>query len=257
VEQSGEAVRSSPRLLGSARSESQRASETVEFQHNDGAMQDTATVTTWSPSTSISSLVSRPDIGSTILQPTLSDSHVPLANSLNLSHDDLRSFHYIPESIMVLQFGKPWRWSLFSYVHSKIASQEKGVMRAFIAVGAMELRSQELCASSEVKSFPRRTERAQRLKDSATNHYFCAIQDLSALLERASKLQHSDNDIDSLFALWFLILHFGLYDPDLVSASRVHVNGIRSFLLRHLKIHREEGLRALPLASRKLLHFIS
>ena len=37
-----------------------------------------------------------------------------------LSLQDLESFDYVPRSLMVLQFGKPWGWSIISYVHSQI-----------------------------------------------------------------------------------------------------------------------------------------
>ena len=244
-------------MLTLDRPESKGASDLAESQNSNETCQETEIATNSSPSTSDRSLALRMDTGGLTLQPAISVNQIRLPNSLTLNHDDLRLFHYIPESIMVLQFGKPWRWSMLSYVHSKVASQEKGVMRAFIAVAAMELRSQELGATSEDKSPSQGTEVAKNLRISATKHYHCALQDLSALLERVSKPQQSDEDIDSLFALWFLILHFGLYDPDLVSASYVHVNGIRSFLLNYLQRHREGRLRDLPPASQQLLLFIS
>lgn len=257
MERSSTLVESLPQLLAPSPSESQQAFETTESQYSDGTSQNTTTLTTSSPSTSDRSWTLRQDTGGLILRPALPIAQIHLINSLTLSHDDLRSFHYIPESIMVLQFGKPWRWSMLSYVHSKIASREKGVMRAFIAVAAMELRSQELSATSEDKSLSERTERAEHLKTSAANHYYNALRDLSSILERISRPDYSDDDVDSLFALWFLILHFGLYDPDSVSASHVHLKGIRSFLLRYVQNHREGGLRDLPPASQQLLLFIS
>ncbi|KPM45235.1 hypothetical protein AK830_g1343 [Neonectria ditissima] len=187
-------------------------------------------------------------------QPTLSTSHVPLSNSLQLSADDRAAFLYIPDSILVLTYGKPWKWSCFSYVHTHIASQYSGVMRGFIAVAAMEMRSRELLAAQDGKDSARSIERAQRIGDSATKHYSLALKDLSSLLDQVCRSEGRSNDIDALFAMWFLILKFESYDSGSTETSSVHFDGIRSFLEPYLEGGDASG-KKLPFASQPFLLF--
>lgn len=190
----------------------------------------------------------------TPLLPTLSTSHIPLSNSLNLETLDWECFQHIPKSFLVLGMGKPWRWSMLSYIHSKIATQEPGVMRVFIAVASMELRSKDLLSlhESDVQSLDS-LRRARQLQHVGMNNYHLAINDLSSILERASRPDRTDDDLDSLFAMWFLILTFEQYGLDLVGKTHIHLSGIHSFISRAL----EQGEHLhLPPASQQLLHFL-
>jgi hypothetical protein len=190
----------------------------------------------------------------TPLLPTLSTSHIPLSNSLNVDILDWECFQHIPKSFMVLALGKPWRWSMLSYIHSKIATQEPGVMRGFIAVASMELRSKDLLPLDEsgVQSITN-VRRARQLQEVGLNNYYLALSDLSSILERASRPDRTNDDLDTLFAMWFLILSFEQYGLDLVENTHIHLSGIHTFISGALE--RGEHLH-LPPASQQLLHFL-
>ncbi|KIW65478.1 hypothetical protein, variant [Phialophora macrospora] len=158
---------------------------------------------------------------------------------------------------MVLRFGKPFQWSNLSYIYLNIASKYAGVMRVFIAGASMELRSKALLDGHDGKASSDQFDHARRLEHSATHHYHLALKDLSGLVDHVSSPDSTDDDINALFAMWFLILHFGLYDSDSLGASNVHLEGIRSFLKPYLKSCREQGKGKLPLASHQLLYYIS
>ena len=192
-----------------------------------------------------------------ILPGALSPLHIPLSNSLRLSVLDQQSFLYVPESVIVLRYGKPWRWSSLSYIYRNIASKYEGVMRIFIADASMELRSKELLAAQENSCSPGSLERARRLEESAASHYHLALKDLSSLLDHISRSGGSNDDIDALFAMWFLILNFGLYDSESIGASHVHLDGIRSFLKPYLQSCLDGDKNELPFASQQLLLYIS
>jgi hypothetical protein len=190
----------------------------------------------------------------TPLLPTLSTSHIPLSNSLNLKIMDWECFQHIPKSILVLALGKPWRWSMLSYHHSKIATQEPGIMRGFIAVASMELRSKYLLPREDGSVQPiDSVRRAGQLQHVGMNNYHLAINDLSSILERVSRPDRTDDDLDALFAMWFLILNFEQYGLDLVENTHIHLSGINTFISRALE-HGEH--LHLPPASQQLLHFI-
>jgi len=158
---------------------------------------------------------------------------------------------------MVLQTGKLWRWSMLSYVHSRIASREAGVMRAFIAVASMELRSLELLKFQDATPTLESLARTRQLKGAATSYLNLALQDLSLILDRLSGSRPQPEDIEALFSIWFLILLVGLYDPELVSASHVHLNGIRSFLQQYVHADAAEEKDNLPPVAQQLLLFIA
>jgi hypothetical protein len=184
-------------------------------------------------------------------------SHLPLANSIMLSEQDSQAFMYVPESLMVLRFGKPWQWSMLSYVHSRIACREAGVMRSFIALASMELRFLELLKFQDTTPSLESLTRIRQLKDAAMNHLHLALQDLSSILDRLSGTQSQSDDIEALFSMWFLILHVGLYDPEIVNASHVHLKGIRSFLQRYVDGDVAQKQDNLPPAAQQLLLFIA
>ncbi len=158
---------------------------------------------------------------------------------------------------MVLRFGKPFQWSNLSYIYQNIAGRYAGVMRIFVAGASMELRSKALLDQRDGSSSSDQLDRARRLEHSATGHYHLALKDLSTLIDYASSSEGSDDDVNALFTMWFLILHFGLYDAHSIGASHVHLDGIRSFLKHYLQSCREQGRETLPLASRQLLYYIS
>lgn len=187
----------------------------------------------------------------------LSTAHIPLSNSLRLTRQDQESFVYVQDSVMVLRLGKPFQWSSLSYIYMNIASKYAGVMRIFIAGASMELRSKALLDRYEGTLSSDQLERARQLEHSATSHYHLALKDLSALIDHISSSGGNDDDVDALFAMWFLILHFGLYDSQSIGASHLHLEGIRSFLKPYLTSCREQGKTTLPLASQQLLYFIS
>jgi hypothetical protein len=187
----------------------------------------------------------------------LPPSHLPLANAIMLNEQDLQAFMYVPKSLMVLRFGKPWQWSMLSYVHSRIACREAGVMRSFIALASMELRFLELLKFQETTPSPGSFTRIRQLKDAAMNHLNFALQDLSSILDRLSGTQSQSDDIEALFSMWFLILHVGLYDPGIVNASRVHLKGIRSFLQRYVDGDVAQKQDNLPPVAQQLLLFIA
>ncbi|EXJ73475.1 uncharacterized protein A1O5_03236 [Cladophialophora psammophila CBS 110553] len=187
----------------------------------------------------------------------LPTAHIPLSNSLQLTLQDQQSFMYVRDSVMVLRIGKPFQWSSLSYIYLNIASKYAGVMRIFIAGASMELRSKTLLDRHDGTLSSDQYERARRLEHSARSHYHLALKDLSALVDHISFSGGSDDDVNALFAMWFLILHFGLYDSQSIGASHVHLEGIRSFLQPYLKSCREQDKTTLPLASQQLLYYIS
>lgn len=186
-------------------------------------------------------------------QSALSTSHIPLSNSLKLTADDQAAFLYIPDSILVLSYGKPWKWSCFSYIYTHVASQYSGVMRSFIAVAAMELRSRELIAARDSNDSLYFLKRAQRLGDSAAAHYSLALKDLSSLLGHVCQSEVRSNDIDALFVMWCLILRFEAHDSDSTGASLVHLDGIRSFLRPYLESGGHSNKEELPYISQLML----
>lgn len=179
-----------------------------------------------------------------------------LSHAFTLSSHDLAAFNYIPNSLMVIRFGKPWRWSMLSYVHLRIAPHDAGVMSAFIAVASMELRAKKMTNTSNSVVNQDSIRDSIRLQDSAANHFHIAIKHLCSLLDTISISHPRPEELDSLFALWFLILHCELYDPDLVRASQIHLNGIRLFIAKYLW-EDKTGKRELPPASQQLLLFIT
>ena len=189
-----------------------------------------------------------------ILQPTLSTSCISFSNSAELSILELECFQYIPSSYLVLGLGKPWKRSIISYLHSSIAKQEPGVVRGFTAVAAMELRSREIVPSTQtdVKSLSS-LDRAHHLQSIAMSNYRHALQELSSILNRATRPDRSEEDLNALFGLWFLMINFEQYGSELVDNSHIHLNGIRSFLSRAL---RSEEILKLPPASQMMLYFI-
>lgn len=195
--------------------------------------------------------------GQDLLRPSLSTTHIPLTNSITLTSQDMQSFQYVPNSLMVLRFGKPWQWSMLSYVHSRIASREAGVMRAFIAVASMERRFLELLKFQDTTPTLESLARTRQLKAAATTYLHMALQDLSLILDRLSGSRSQPEDIEALFSMWFLILHVGLYDPEFVSASHVHLNGIRTFLQRYIDGNVAQEQDNLPPVSQQLLLFIA
>lgn len=130
-------------------------------------------------------------------------------------------------------------------------------MRAFIAVASMELRFLELLKFQDATPTIESLARTRQLKAAATTYLHLALQDLSLILDRLSGSRSQPDDIEALFSIWFLILHVGLYDPELVSASHVHLNGIRSFLQRYIDGNVAQEQDNLPPASQQLLLFIA
>jgi len=179
-----------------------------------------------------------------------------LSNRLFLSLQDVESFEYIPRSLMVLRFGKPWRWSMLSYVHSRIASRESGVMRAFIAVASMELRSRELAESQDSPQSLAASEKARGFKESASHALHLAIRDLSQVLDRLSDQPNDHDNLEVLFSMWFLILHFGIYDSDLVQMSYMHLDGVRSFIAKYFHDTSAHRVCNIPAAVKQLLVYI-
>ncbi|RMZ84260.1 hypothetical protein DV738_g806, partial [Chaetothyriales sp. CBS 135597] len=189
----------------------------------------------------------------------LAAAHIPLSNSLGLAPQDLEALLFVRNSIMVLRFGKPFQWSIMSYVYHNIAGKYAGVMRIFIAGANMELRSKALLDYRDGVASSDLLDNARMREHSATTHYHLALKDLSALLEHVSSQggRGSDDDVNALFGMWFLILHFGLCDSHNIGASHVHLEGIRSFLKPYLKSCQRQGNATLPLVSQQLLYFIS
>lgn len=196
-----------------------------------------------------------PGAPSTSPEYSLSPSNV-LSNALLLSSQDLESFDYIPRSLMVLRFGKPWRWSMLSYVHSRVASRESGVMRAFIAVASMELRSRELAKAQDMLQSSGGLEKARSFKENASHALHLAMQDLSQVLDRLADQPNDHGNLEVLFSMWFLILHFGIYDSDLVQMSYMHLNGMRSFVAEYLHGTAARRIYNLPPAAKQLLVYI-
>ncbi|KAH7139888.1 hypothetical protein B0J13DRAFT_68774 [Dactylonectria estremocensis] len=186
-------------------------------------------------------------------RPALSANHIPLSNSLQLTADDQAAFLYVPESILVLSYGKPWKWSCFSYIYTNVASQYSGVMRSFIAVAAMELRSRDMLLARDGNNPVRALESAQVIGAMAGVHYTSALKDLSALLDHICRSEGRSNDIDALFAMWFLILRYEAYDSQSKGASLVHLDGIRSFLKPYLEEGGYANGEKLPYISQPML----
>ncbi|RMD40597.1 hypothetical protein DV735_g4535, partial [Chaetothyriales sp. CBS 134920] len=150
---------------------------------------------------------------------------------------------------MVLRFGKPFQWSILSYVYHNIAGKYGGVMRIFIAGAHMELRSKALLDYRDGVTSADLLDNARSRELSATTHYHLALKDLSALIEHISSEGGTadDDDVNALFTMWFLILHYGLCDSHNIGASHVHLEGIRSFMKPYLKSCQQRGeLNTIP-----------
>ncbi|KAK7413284.1 hypothetical protein QQX98_007872 [Neonectria punicea] len=113
----------------------------------------------------------------------------------------------------------------------------------------MELRSREILAAQDGNDSVRCLERAQRIGDAARRHYSLALKDLSSLLDRVYHSEGRINDINALFAMWFLILKFEAYDSESTGTSSVHLDGIRSFLRPYLESDGDANREKLPYAS--------
>ena len=127
-------------------------------------------------------------------------------------------------------------------------------MRGFTAVAAMELRSRDLVPSTQpgIESLSS-LHRARSLQRIAMSNYRLALHDLSSILNRAASSERTEQDLDALFALWFLMINFEQYGSELVENTHIHLDGIRSFLSRALQ---NAEVMKLPPASQQMLHFI-
>lgn len=157
---------------------------------------------------------------------------------------------------MVLRFGKPWRWSSLSYVHTRIAPRETGVLRAFIAVASLELRALELHKIQDPTVSPETIAKAQDFKENASHALHLAMKDLSQILDRLAQSPNNQEDLEALFSMWFLILHFGIYNSDLVQTSYLHLNGVRSFVAEYFHGNSGRLITSLPPVAKQLLVFI-
>ena len=117
-----------------------------------------------------------------------------------------------------------------------------------------ELRSRDLVPSTQpgIESLSS-LHRSRQLQSIAMKNYRLALQDLSSVLSRAATPDRTEQDLDALFALWFLMINFEQYGSELVENTHIHLNGIRSFLSRALK---NAEIIKLPPASQQMLHFI-
>lgn len=120
----------------------------------------------------------------------------------------------------------------------------------------MELRFLELLKFQNSTPTLESLARTRQLKGAATNYLNLALHDLSLILDRLSRSRPQPQDIEALFSIWFLILLVGLYDPELVSASHVHLNGIRSFLQQYIDRNVAQEEDNLPPVAQQLLLFI-
>lgn len=145
---------------------------------------------------------------------------------------------------------------MLCHVHSTVARRENGVMRAFIAVASMELRTRELDKLQDISSPSDAAQRAHAFKMNARNSLNLAMQDLSHVLKRVFMNPDDPELLETLFSMWFLILHFGMYDGDLVETSYMHLNGIKSFLIEYFDATSVRPIQKLPPASTQLLFFI-
>lgn len=127
-------------------------------------------------------------------------------------------------------------------------------MSAFIAVASMELRFRDVVQYQDGMASQRGMSLATSLGFSASKYLQVALQGLSALLDRVSRARPDPNDLEALFATWFLVIHCGIYDTDMVKTSQVHLNGIRLFINQYLQ--KEGAVDALPPAAQQLLLFI-
>lgn len=128
-------------------------------------------------------------------------------------------------------------------------------MRAFIAVASMELRTRELDKTLDISSPSDATQKARAFKTNARNSLNLAMQDLSHVLKRVFANPNDLENLEALFSMWFLILHFGMYDEDLVETSYMHLNGIRSFTAEYFHGDNSHRIYKLPPAAKQLLLF--
>jgi hypothetical protein len=155
--------------------------------------------------------------------------------------------------MLVYNVGKPWTWSMFAYVHSTIATWEPGVMSGFIAVASVE-RACLLQQQTTNNNRDSMTLQQRQLRRLGMAQYRLALKELSAVVDRAASSDRTPANLDSLFALWYLVLIFESSHADLVAVSHVHLNGIRSFLSRFFNNSDNSGL-VLPPAAQQLLLF--
>ena len=120
----------------------------------------------------------------------------------------------------------------------------------------MERRLRELTEAQDSPQPSISAGKAQKFKENASNALHLAMQDLSDLLNRLAAFPNNHEDLEALFALWFLILHFGIYDADLVHTSYMHLTGIRAFLSDWFHGPLERRVHTLPPAATQLLMFI-
>lgn len=145
---------------------------------------------------------------------------------------------------------------MLSYVHAQIATREAGVLRAFIAVASLELRYSELLKPRDPTLSPQSQRKADTFKENASHALNLAIQDLTRILSRLAEEPNNQLDLEVLFSMWFLILHFGIYDSDLIQTSYLHLNGIRTFVAEYFHQGTASRIEILPPAAKQLLVFI-
>jgi hypothetical protein len=130
-------------------------------------------------------------------------------------------------------------------------------MSAFIAVASMELRFRSLIQEHGAVVGQKNLAVATSLRYSASKYLQTALQDLSAMLDRATRSDPDPKDLEAIFSMWFLILHCGIYDSEMVKTAQVHLNGIRSFISQYLQQKNAEAVvNDLPPAAQQLLLFI-
>lgn len=145
---------------------------------------------------------------------------------------------------------------MLSYVHAQVATREPGVLRAFIAVASLEMRYTELVKPQDPTMSPQSQRKADLFKENASHALHLAIQDLTKVLDRVAQDPNNEEELEILFSMWFLILHFGIYDSDLVRTSYLHLNGIRTFVAEYFHQGTEPKIRVLPPAAKQLMVFI-
>lgn len=168
------------------------------------------------------------------LSPTLSTSHIPLANSLVVTPADWEFLRYYPSTAMVHEYRKPWEWCKLSYINQEIVPKDPIIMRMMLAISASELCRLQ---NSENTVFVNRKGSMKlslgTVHDVGLMHYTLAVQDLSRLLSEEmigglSPCINAKEKMERLLPALFFMIEYEIRFGYSRSHLKLHLEGVRS-----------------------------
>ena len=168
----------------------------------------------------------------------LSTNKIACANSLTLTEDDQKYFHYFPSSSIVYYYMKGWHWSTFCYLYQVPAATNKIIMRMILAVSASDMHRHGLVVPSSGRP---------TAEDHGRYHYSLAVKEFRQSLE-TSQRQVSVEELEIVFAIMFLMIIYEWQFGNSVCNLQLHLRGVRSLLESHPQLFRLKDINGVFLS---------